>query len=130
MSNGRGAVWREQMVRNGRALGADDMLANLGAEQLEEVNTRPHRGGIESTHSCRHCGWQAKMITPWGEILAFFIGRKVKGTTPTNQGIVVRPVCGHCGKITPILIEWPEIKKWVESGVQAGRIPRNALAGR
>jgi len=119
-------VWEEDQHQGGRAMGAGDMLSGLGLDEMHDVSQRTNRDGVETTHNCRHCGRQAKVITKWGELGCFYIGRKVQGCQPTHQGVIIRIKC-PCGGMTPLLMNWQEIEAHVNDGARSGRLPPNMV---
>jgi hypothetical protein len=119
----RQKIWTEDL--GGAHLSGDDMLSNLGFEDMHNVVESPGRHGVIMVGNCRRCGRQWKMAISWGEVQCFFIGQKVRGAVPTAQGVVIKYGCPACRKVTPVLCRWPEIRGYVDHGVSSGCLSRD-----
>lgn len=115
----RPKVWAEDISTDPRG---DEMLAALGESERSHVVDEVSKRGVVCLGNCAKCGRQWKMVIPWGEIAAVFLGQTIVGTRATRQGVLFGVGC-RCGTTpTPMRISWPEVKQYVEIGVQSGSL--------
>lgn len=118
MNPNRPKVWAEDVVNDPRG---DEMMAALGESERSHVVDEVSKRGLVCLGNCMKCGRQWKMVVPWGEIAAMFLGQPLAGTKATRQGVLLGVGC-RCNAPTPMRITWPEIKQYVEIGVQSGSL--------
>ena len=121
-----GQIWSEHVQGRGRS--TDDIMSgvNMGADGLDQVSKQVSEHGVTCKFDCSHCGRQTALVTTWPELAAFFQGVKVKGSTPTNQGMLTRVRC-RCRRINRMLWGWDEIHNYVTQAVRLRRLPPEVL---
>lgn len=114
--------------RKGRRQSADDMMAGvgLGVDGMDLLRKEIVGHGVLCTYDCARCGRQSKLMSNWPELLSFYRGQRVKGTTPTQQGVYMRVRC-PCGRINRLVWGWDEILNYLRHAVRAGQLPPAAL---
>ncbi len=129
MNMNRGGIWSEH--QRGRLQSTEDVMSGvgLGVDSLEVVMKRTGPHGVECTYDCARCGRQTRMITPFPELAFYYTGQKVKGATPTNQGIVVAMRC-RCRFVNRMLWSWAEVDQHVREAVRLRRLPGHLIQGR
>lgn len=121
-----GHIWSEHA--KGRSQSTNDIMSGvgLGAESLEVVTKDVGPNGVTCKFDCSHCGRQTALITVWPELVAFFRGQKVKGATPTQQGVLMRVRC-PCRRVNRLLWGWDEVHNYVTQAVRLRQVPPHVL---